>query len=248
MDAVAERPIGPFVAAAAVLPYARAHAAAGIVEEEALMTTPAAPPVECQQHHPTIPVTDVLAAADFYTKALGFQLGFTWGDPPTMVGVNLGGVSMHLTKGTPNPAGCSVYFVVGDADALFEFQRANGVEIVTAPGDRPWGLRDYKVRDRDGYELGFGHRLPEGPPLEIERVEVPVRLEKRLLALLHDLAVHKRMSLSGCLEEIVLHSFEPVGDAAASPHTKSTFRFIEALKRKHGIDYDAHAAYRFVER
>ena len=214
------------------------------------MAATAVPPVECEMHHATLAVADLSAAVDVYTKTLGFQPGFTWGDPPTMAGVELGGVSIHLAQGAPSPKGCSVYFVVGDADELFEFQRANGADIVTQPGDRPWGLRDYKVRDRDGYELSFGHRLPDrAPPLEIERVELGVRLEKRLAALVQELAARKRMDVSGCLEEILLHSFEQVGeDASASPHTKSTFRYIEALKKQHGIDYDAHASYRFVER
>jgi hypothetical protein len=79
-------------------------------------------------------------------------------------------------------------------------------------------------------------------------VDVPVRLEKRLAALLEDLARHKRMSLSSCLEEILLHTNEPLGDGVASPHTAGQLRYIQALKVKHGIDYDSHASYRFVER
>jgi catechol 2,3-dioxygenase-like lactoylglutathione lyase family enzyme len=213
------------------------------------MTTTAAPHVDCEQHHATLSVSDVLAAADFYTKKLGFSVGFTWGDPPTMAGLNLGHVQIFLNKGTPTPQGCSVYFVIGDADELYEFQRANGVEIVEAPQDRPYGLRDYTVRDLYGYCLNFGHRLPDvcGPPLNIERVDVPLRLEKRLAALLHDLAEHKRMSLNSCLEETLLHTFNQVGDGVASPHTKRTLRYIQELKKKHGIDYDTHASYRFVE-
>jgi len=74
-----------------------------------------------------------------------------------------------------------------------------------------------------------------------------VRLEKRLAALLHDLAAHKRMSLSSLLEEILLHTNEPLGDGVASPHTKSQLRYIQELKKKHGIDYDSHGSYRFVE-
>jgi hypothetical protein len=141
-----------------------------------------------------------------------------------------------------------VFFVVGDADELYEFQRANGVEVVEPPGDRPWGLRDYTVRDLCGYALTFGHYIYNtGPALKIERVDVPVRLEKRLAALLHDLAAHKRMSLNSCLEEILLHTCEALGDGVASPHTKRTLRYIQELKRKHGIDYDCHASYRFVE-
>ena len=88
------------------------------------------------------------------------QPGFTWGDPPTMAGVNLGEVQMFLEQGTPNPEGCSVYFVVGDADELYEFHRTNGVEVTAPPEDRPYGLRDYTVRDCPG-TLTFGHRLPD---------------------------------------------------------------------------------------
>ena len=207
------------------------------------MTSLTPPEVECEQQHASLPVRDVSTAVEFYTTKLGFRLAFTWGDPPTMAGVNLGNVQMFLEKGVPNPQGCTVYFVVGNADELYEFQHANGVAIVEAPGDRPYGLRDYRVRDLHGYELGFGHHLfNAGPPLEIERVDVAVRLEKRLAALLHDLADHKRMSLSSCLEETLLHTLDGVG-----PHTNSDLRYIRKLKQKHGIDYDSHASYRFIE-
>jgi len=212
------------------------------------MTTPITPHVECERINPALPVGDVLAAVDFYTKKLGFSLGFTWGDPPTMAGVNLDRVQVFLAQGTPNSKGCSVCFVIDDADELYDFQRANGVEIVEPPADRPYGLRDYTIRDLDGYHLSFGHYVPSaGPPLEIERVDVAVRLERRLAALLHDLAEHKRMSLNSCLEEILLHTCEQYGDGVASPHTKRTLNYIQELKKKHGIDYDTHASYRFVE-
>jgi catechol 2,3-dioxygenase-like lactoylglutathione lyase family enzyme len=213
------------------------------------MTTPANPQVDCEQLHASLPVSDVPAAADFYTKKLGFSLAFFWGDPPTMAGVNLGRVQIFLEQGTPNPKGCSVFFVVDNADELYEFHRESGVDIVEPPGDRPYGLRDYAVRDLHGYRLEFGHHLfSAGPPIEIERVDVPVRLEKRLAALLHDLAEHKRMSLASCLEEILLHTCEPLGDGVASPHTRRQLRYIQELKKKHGIDYDSHGSYRFVER
>ena len=120
--------------------------------------------------------------------------------------------------------------------------------MVEPIGDREYGLRDYSVRDLNGYKLDFGHYIyTTGPKLKIERVDVPVRLEKRLAGLLVDLAEHKRMILSGCLEEILLHTCEPLGDGVASPHTQSTLRHIQELKKKHGIDYDCHASYRFTE-
>lgn len=213
---------------------------------------PSFPKIDCERLHPGLPVSDVRAAVEFYTTKLGFQLGFTWPEdgPPTMAGVNLGDVQVFLERGTPNPSGLSVYFVVADADALYEAQRANGVEILVEPGDRHYGLRDYRVRDLHGCHLSFGHYIyTVGEPIVVERVDVTVRLEKRLAALLHDLAAHKGMSPGGCLEEILLHTNEPLGDTGGvpSPHTKAQLRHIQELKQRHGIDYDSHAGYRFVE-
>jgi catechol 2,3-dioxygenase-like lactoylglutathione lyase family enzyme len=208
-----------------------------------------APHVDCERQHPGLSVTDVARAVEFYTKQLGFHAGFVYGEPPTFAGMNLDQVQLFLEQGTPAPSGTSVYFVVGDADELHAFHRAAGVAVDEPPADRPYGLRDYSIRDLYGYRLTFGHYIyNSGEPLEIERVDVPVRLEKRLAAALQDLAAHKHMSLSSCLEETLLHTFEPLGDGVASPHTKSQLRYIQQLKQKHGIDYDSHASYRFVER
>lgn len=210
---------------------------------------PSAPRVDCERHHATLAVPDVARAAQFYVDKLGFTAGFTSNEPPIFAGLNLGEVQIFLQQGTPSPEGASIYFVVGDADELYEFHRANGVEVVMPPGDREYELRDYTVKDLHGYALTFGQYGPSNEPaLPIERVDVPVRLEKRLAALLEDLASRKKMSVSSALEETLLHSFEPMGDGVASPHSKGDLRYVEELKRKHGIDYDCHASYRFVER
>ena len=206
------------------------------------------PQVECEQQHAVLNVPDVRAAVDFYTTKLGFWSPFMEGDPPTFAGVNFSHVQIFLERGTPAPESCSVFFVVDNADALYEFHRSNGVEIAQSIDDRPYHLRDYAVRDLNGYLLKFGHQLLNGgPPLKIERVEVPLRLEKRLAALLEDLAKDKRMSVSSCVEEILLHTNEQFGDGVASPHTKRTLAYIQELKKKHGIDYASHASYRFTE-
>jgi catechol 2,3-dioxygenase-like lactoylglutathione lyase family enzyme len=213
------------------------------------MTPGTRPIVDCERLHPTLTVSDIQAAVDCYTGKLGFEPGFLWRDPPTFAGVNLGKVQIFLEQGIPNPAGTSVSFIVNDADALFEFHRAMGVDIVLPPEDRDYGIRDYCVRDLDGNRLSFGSYIySAGPAIEIERVELPVRLEKRLAALLVDLADHKRMSLTSCLEDILLHTNEPLGDGVASPHTRHDLQVIQQLKTKHGIDYDSHGSYRFVER
>jgi catechol 2,3-dioxygenase-like lactoylglutathione lyase family enzyme len=209
------------------------------------------PLIGCDRIHPELYVPDVPAAVDFYRDKLGFTVGFLWGEPePVMSGVNLGEVQMFLCKGKPAPAGASVYFAVSNADDLYEFHKSNGLTIVEEIADREYGLRDYAVLDLNGYRLGFGHNIfNQGEPIYIERVDVPVRLEKRLAALLVDLAAHKRMSLSSTLEEILLHTSDmlPAG-GVPSPHTQATLHYIQELKKKHGIDYDSHGSYRFVEK
>ena len=213
------------------------------------MNSPPKPRVSCERHHTGIAVRDIQSAIDFYTTRLGFELGFVWRDPPEFAGLNLGEVQIFLDQREPNPEGCTLFFVVGDVDALYEYHRANNVEITTEIGDREYGLRDYSVRDLYGYVLTFGQYIyTVGEPVEIERVDVPVRLEKRLAALLADLAAHKRMSVSSCLEEILLHTCEPLGDGVTSPHTQAQLQHIQKLKAKHGMDYDTHASYRFVEK
>jgi catechol 2,3-dioxygenase-like lactoylglutathione lyase family enzyme len=212
------------------------------------MTPPVRPEVECERLHVVLEVSDVPAAIAFYCERLGFTEGFRWGEPVTFAGVTLGEVQVFLQQGTPNPLGFHASFVVGDADALLAFQSAQGVEVAEPIGDRAYGLRDYAVRDLHGHLLVFGHYIyTTGPAMPIERVDVPVRLEKRLAAVLTDLAADKRMSVSSCLEETLLHTFEPLGDGVASPHTAAQLRRIQELKQKHGIDYDCHASYRFVE-
>jgi catechol 2,3-dioxygenase-like lactoylglutathione lyase family enzyme len=210
---------------------------------------PTPPKVDCHFHHTVLPVPDVEAAVRFYTEKLGFTLAFKWGDPTTLAGVKLGEAEIFFSEGSPNPAGCWLAFVVGDADDLLAYQQGRGVEVEEEIGDKHYGVRDYAIRDANGYRLSFGQYIyTVGPPVPIERVDFPVRLEKRLAALLEDLAKHKRMTLSSCLEEILLHTSEPLGDGVASPHAGSQLRYIQELKEKHGIDYDCHASYRFVER
>jgi len=199
--------------------------------------------IECDEANSGIVVPDILAAVNFYTERLGFTLGFTWGDPPTFAGVNLDKVRTFFRKGAPDPNGSFTSYLVGDADSLYAFHRSQGVEIAVEIGDRDYGLRDYSVRDLNGYFLSFGHHIYSvGPRVKIERVDVPVRLEKRLAALLQELAQAKRMSVSSCLEEILLHTNDGVG-----PHTPAQLRRIQELKIKHGIDYDTHASYLFTE-
>jgi len=206
------------------------------------------PNIQCHHVFPTLQVADINAALQFYTEKLGFAERFVWGDPVTYAGIMLDKTTVHLALVKENRNKAEVNFLVSNANALYTTHQANEVTITVPIDDREYGLRDYQVEDPDGNLIGFGHYIyNQGPAVKIERVEVPVRLEKRLAALLNDLAIHKGMDLTGVLEETFLHTFERIGDTVASPHTIETLDYIQELKKKHGIDYDCHASYRFVE-
>jgi hypothetical protein len=80
-------------------------------------------------------------------------------------------------------------------------------------------------------------------PLEVERVQTGVRMERRILKVLKALAEFKNMTLGDLLEGIVLHAFD--GKAAFSPET---LRKIADLKAVYDLDLDARVSHRLRER
>jgi hypothetical protein len=83
----------------------------------------------------------------------------------------------------------------------------------------------------------------------VERVQLGVRMEAKLVKVLKGLAEFNDETLGELLEKIVLHSFEPVpgdeGESCASPHSRSALQAIGDLKKVYGLDYDTHATREF---
>jgi len=78
----------------------------------------------------------------------------------------------------------------------------------------------------------------------IERVQLGVRIEKRLAKVLKGIAECADMSLGEMIEDIVLHSFEGVS-TFSDPKVRAK---INELKKIYNMDYDVHASYRFMEK
>ena len=80
-------------------------------------------------------------------------------------------------------------------------------------------------------------------PLPVERVQLGVRIEKRMVKVLKALAEKADTSLGALFEDIVLHSFE-----GTSPYDHpDDIEMIKDFKRLYDMDYDVHASYRFTE-
>ena len=78
----------------------------------------------------------------------------------------------------------------------------------------------------------------------VERVQLGVRMEKRMVKVLKGLAEFEGLTLGQLLEKIVSHSFDPIpgeeGEMAASPHSKKELAAINDLKRIYEMDYEPH--------
>jgi catechol 2,3-dioxygenase-like lactoylglutathione lyase family enzyme len=199
---------------------------------------------------PILYVKEFAAAAKYYTEKLLFHLAWEWGRPPTFGCVSLGRVEIFFCQGAQGNPGTWLCVFLGDVDGYCERIKRLGANVIYGPKDEPWGMREIHVRDPNGHVIRFGQGIPaREPKLEIERVPVTARIEKRLVALIEDVARHKDMTLGEMLEETLLHSMEevPLG-GVASPHTAHTHAYIQELRKKHRLDYDCHANYRFVEK
>jgi catechol 2,3-dioxygenase-like lactoylglutathione lyase family enzyme/GNAT superfamily N-acetyltransferase len=130
-------------------------------------------------------VTSVTDAARFYTDVLGLRLHWLWGEPATFGSVGDGHVELFLNLDptlAARSAGHQVFFHVDDLDGLYERQRAAGATIASPLERKPWGIREYTVRDPDGYLLRFGgaDSGPDRPPTATESLPPHVRIEPRL--------------------------------------------------------------------
>jgi predicted enzyme related to lactoylglutathione lyase len=199
---------------------------------------------------PILYVKDFLAAKKYYTQKLLFELAWEWGSPPTFGCARLGKVEIFFCEGAQGKPGTWLSIFMDDVDDYYERIKKLGADIIHAPQNEEWGMREMLVRDPNQHVIRFGHGIPmREPKMEIERVPLDARIEKRLAALIADVARHNNVTLGEMLEETLLHSMEPLPTGGvASPHTAATHRYIAELRKKHGIDYDCHANYRFAEK
>jgi GNAT superfamily N-acetyltransferase len=117
--------------------------------------------VPLQSSEPIFPVADVVATVRYYREVLGFAEEWVWGDPPEFGGVRWGRVgAMFALQSGPDAkinAQWHSFFVEG-IDTLYSRHSRNGASIYSPLGAKPWGLREYTVKDLNGHYLRFGQR------------------------------------------------------------------------------------------
>ncbi len=115
---------------------------------------------------------DVAASVRFYTEKLGFELvqlkreALSGRELATFAIVGVENAVMMLAheslyvrggegRATPRGVGIDTRIVVDDVDAMYRRATDNGVTIVHDIGDRSYGLRDFIIRDPDGFRLRY---------------------------------------------------------------------------------------------
>ena len=109
-------------------------------------------------------VRDVMRSLRWYTDVLGFEIDYTYGDPPFHAQVRRDASAFNLrhTRSSPwstDPADedlLAVRLEVGDVKALFLEVRDRGATFHQALRTEPWGQVSFIVRDPDGNLISFG--------------------------------------------------------------------------------------------
>lgn len=109
-------------------------------------------------------VQDLERSRRYYLDVLGFTE-----DPITAYGwaflskdvfhVMLGECRDEIPAGATGNHSWYIHVLVDDVDGYHEEVRARGAEILTAPTDRAYGLREFTLCTPDGHRLMFGQSI-----------------------------------------------------------------------------------------
>lgn len=120
---------------------------------------------------PYFPVPDVSSIGEHYRDVLGFQCEYAAGSPPEFAIYSRNGSPVMFRRVhdpsllSPNErqgGAWDVFFWVSDVEALFGELTAKGATVVYEPVVQPYGMKEFAVRDPNGYVLGFGQAIAGG--------------------------------------------------------------------------------------
>jgi uncharacterized glyoxalase superfamily protein PhnB len=119
---------------------------------------------------PYFPVPDVSSSGAHYQKVLGFKIEYSAGEPPEFALCSRGASAIMLRRVADPKLICpnerqggtwDVFCWVDDVEALHAELTLKGADLVYAPVVQPYGMKEFAVRDPNGYVLGFGQEWPE---------------------------------------------------------------------------------------
>ena len=122
---------------------------------------------------PQLFVTDMTRSLAFFTGSLGFDVVFTYGEPPFYAQVRRDGACLNLrhvdapvidAERRDREELLAASIPLDDADPLFQAWQDAGVPFFQTLRREPWGARTFIVRDPDGNLILFAG--PDRPDTE----------------------------------------------------------------------------------
>ncbi|MGH8251548.1 MAG: glyoxalase superfamily protein [Steroidobacteraceae bacterium] len=110
---------------------------------------------------PTLSVTSIAAAVDFYVRLLGFEKKFENGNPVGFMILRKDEAELHITldKGHKAKAHNVAHLMVDNAAVLYDHCTTNDVRIIKGMRDAEYGLRGFVFADPDGNRIDVGQIL-----------------------------------------------------------------------------------------
>ncbi len=109
---------------------------------------------------PIFQVANLDRSLDFYTRVMGFEVGWKAGEPTDIASVCREAVEIMISV-FPTPVPAHAYVQVKGIDAYFERVTAAGAKVVVPLADRWYGMRDGRIEDPDGNQLSLGEANEE---------------------------------------------------------------------------------------
>lgn len=108
---------------------------------------------------PELPSDNLDNALAYYERKLGFAVVTRLPENEYAI-VERDGLAIHLfTSRAKNGCAVSLHIFTPDLDQLFAELQASGATIAQKIERKPWGTRDFRVRDEFGNELKFTEPL-----------------------------------------------------------------------------------------
>lgn len=102
-------------------------------------------------------VSNVEISTQYYTQVLGFRVDFRYRD---LVGLESGAVMLYLSGAGQDVKKAigegMIYIFCDEVDQYYEHILSKGALLEVAIDNRPYGSRDFAVKDPDGNILTFG--------------------------------------------------------------------------------------------
>jgi predicted lactoylglutathione lyase len=109
--------------------------------------------IECI--NPILPVGDMKASMNYYTKILGFEKADWVTDNSNFALVLRDGFGIYLSENSGEPRKAWVWIGAADIQPIYEEYKAKGASIRKPPTNRPWAY-EMEIEDPDGHVLRFG--------------------------------------------------------------------------------------------